>query len=142
MPFWLPVHYQKYLFSVYQVTFPIPLNHSSSHTTKLLKFNPYLIIAKDVRHFAELSQTTYEQCHGQRIKHCSTVFTQQSTEDATCLTKILQQTRLIGSLCDFYCTHNGISPFMEISPKLMLLSKISSLAYCCGIMDRFEKTGL
>ena len=129
----LPISSQKHLFSVYQVTtFPSPLNHSSSHTTHLLKFNTYLIISKDVRYFAELSQTTYEQCHGQRIKHCCTVITQQSSEDTTCITKILlQQTRLIGSLCDFH-----------YRPKLMLVSKISSLAYSCGIMDRFKKTGL
>ena len=70
----LPISSQKHLFNVYQVTtFPIPLNHSSSYTTQLLKFNPYVIISKDVRYIAELSQTMYEQCDGQRIKHCYTV---------------------------------------------------------------------
>ena len=129
-----PILSQREVFTVYQVSsFPVPLNHSSNHTTQLLSFNPYIVISPNSNYFAELDSSSYQRCSGKTIKHCRTLLTQRSIEQPTCLSALFfEQTQLVHSLCDFRYLHNSVSPFItQLDPHSILISRIHKLSLTC-----------
>lgn len=130
----IPITQRRHKFKIFKViTFPVPLNQSTSHGTFLKPEFPYLAIEKHGKHFIQLSESDVAHCLGAR-KVCKLQVPQQIVQKPTCLSAIfLQQTAYVSKECDFRFKSQSISPkVIYLSKHEILLSNISSLSLSCN----------
>ena len=140
----IPVSMSQSLFMLFQVIeYPVPLNHTTTHTTRILKVHPFLAVSKDQQDFIEMDMAMFQQCSGDTVKHCSTILQQQSSRNPTCLSAIFfQQTYHIRQLCQFSFLKNGIQTFIHpLNSEQVLLSNISMITYSCKHSKAYSQSG-
>ena len=131
----IPIALTKITFHVFEIlSFPIALNSHSGHATQLLDLPPYLAVNVEENFYISLKESQYRNCHGNSIKHCSTLLPVKDFKSLTCEMGIfLQHKSDILSLCDFRFLPTGVQSFvMELSPNSYLVSNASSMLSSCS----------
>ena len=129
----IPITSSSNMFKVYEVlSFPVPLNQSTTHASQLLNTAPYFAVSSN--HFIEISRFMYSQCAGDKFKHCSIILGQQNFNNPTCLSAIFYKLpSLVKQLCDFRFLHSGLQQFiLELEPGKVLLSSVPSVNIQCA----------
>ena len=131
----IPIALTKATFDVFEIlSFPIALHSHSDHATQLLDLPPYLAVNVEENFYISLTESQYRNCHGNSIKHCSTLLPVKEFKSVTCEMAIfLQHKSDIMSLYDFRYLPTGVQSFvMELSPNSYLVSNASSMLSSCS----------
>ncbi|KAK3083806.1 hypothetical protein FSP39_003442 [Pinctada imbricata] len=136
-PFQLPLS----VYSVY--SFPVPVNASSSHATKLMDTPTYFAHTSDNQHFTTLTSSQLSKCNGQDsdTKFCSFHLSLTSSASPTCISAIFYKNKaLVHNLCDFRFIIDEIKPaIIELSTLNTLMYRTDMIALDCPSGQRIIK---
>lgn len=130
----VPLSSSNIPFDVYEtLVFPVPLNHTTDHTTEIRNFPKYFAISPDQQYYSHIAPATFEHCYGQFRKHCPTRFAQTLLSDFSCASAMfLDQQEQIKQLCIFDFVQNGAQTSMrELEPGKVLLTNITEIILTC-----------
>ena len=99
----VPLSVSQHKFDLFQLmTFPIPINSTTTHATKVQPLPPYLAVDPQTQQFVEMSNHQYNQCVGSKWKHCDSLLAQRKSTSPTCASTLLANDNiLIKTLCQF-----------------------------------------
>ena len=130
----IPITSNPSLFNIYQVlTFPVPVNQSTSHTTQIQNMSPYIAIHENQCAYFELREVQFSHCLGNKMRHCPFLLPQTHVNTHTCTSAVFFKLKeQIKALCDFsYMRHNIQSDIFEIAPGKLLITKINKIYTSC-----------
>ena len=107
---------------------------SHKNLTQLLDLPPYLAINSKGNFYISLKESQYSDCHGNYIKHCSTLLLVKTFTSVTCeLAIFVDHKPDIMNLCDFRYLHIEVqSLVMELSPNSYLVLNASTMLSSCS----------
>ena len=128
----IPISSRSALFDIFRVlTFPVPLNHSTTHVTLIQILPDYIAMAEDHSAFVEMSSTEFGLCTQNLIRTCPTLKGQSSLQSPTCAAALFAKlsTR---KRCNFRMIEDALKPLLfEVQPGLALLSNIQEVIITC-----------
>ena len=137
----IPVSLTQATFHVFQIlSFPIALHSHSNHATQLLDLLPYLAINGKGNFYISLKESQYSDCHGNHIKHCSTLLPVKKFTSTTCeLAIFLDHKPDIMNLCDFRYLLIGVQSFV-MHPRCYLHAQVLPLSIILVVCYVFSIT--
>ena len=130
----IPITSTPSYYNIYQVlSFPIPVNQSSNHTTQIKGMSPYIAIATNDNSFIEIKEFQFSHCLGNRVKHCPFLLPRRQSNRHTCTSAIFfKNKQQIKTMCDFiFIRHNLQSDIVEIDSGKLLITDINDIWMSC-----------
>lgn len=127
------------LYNIY--SFPVPINSSTSHATKLINVPQYFAHTHDNQHFTMITSHQISKCFGTSMLFCSFHLALTSSASPSCISALFyNQKESVHSLCDFRFLTNEIKPnIVELSPSNTLMYQTPMVALDCPSGQRIIK---
>ena len=132
-----PPHY--FIFDAYKVlSFPVPLNQTSTDATQIRDIKDYFIIASN-RHFhTSFSRIAFDRCHGSNLLVCPLHPMLKMISEVTCEAALfLNDKQHIKSKCNFRFLPKEIQPnILQLPSSQILIYKTPTFTIRCQTNDR------
>ena len=131
-PFVEPMNLNLYMVK----TFPVPVNHSTTHATQLLDLAEHYAITHDAQYYVELNNVNLESCSKTKIRSRHDTKALNPITHKSCLSALYANDKTtVKTLCDFRFITN------HIQSDLIEVNKTSVLAYNSGLLEMGCKSG-
>ena len=139
-----PITSEESVFQIFHInSFPIPLNETSNHLTRLSQIPPYLAVSKDGQSFTHINQFQLDKCKGRWRKHCPDTLIPFNRNKLSCSAAIfIDDAALIKSLCKFKFQRDSLSSqvFVIEKSKLLLIA-VKKITISCYAQPPQELPG-
>ncbi|CAG2249469.1 unnamed protein product [Mytilus edulis] len=128
--------------ALYRVnSFPVPINSSSNHGTKIMDLPEYFVVTSNNQYYNHISYSRISSCTGKTTLYCSYSLPLVSTVSKTCISSLYFNSKQdVHEQCDFRFLMNVIKPTVEeIYDNTLLVYKMNTLAFECPNKHKIVK---
>ncbi|CAG2256468.1 unnamed protein product [Mytilus edulis] len=128
--------------ALYRVnSFPVPINSSSNHGTKIMDLPEYFVVTSNNQYYNHISYSRISSCTGKTTLFCSYSLPLVSTVSQSCISSLYFNSKQdVNEHCDFRFLMNVIKATVEeIYDNTLLVYKMNTLAFECPNKHKIVK---
>ena len=138
----LPISAHKHNLKLYDImSFPVPINSTSTQATQLLDLPNHFVISADQQFYTMLTNTELNKCSGDSSTHC--FFNKASipiTTESCILALFTNSKEKVHALCDFRFLHDAIKPSIhELGVSSVVVYRSPILSMECAKQHKMVK---